>query len=107
MNEYNNIHSDSTETEARMPHESKTGSNGPLAGVVIIILVLILGGLYFWGSYVNEQEAADSTLTESLETELAGPEDEPDQIGEDLDAFDGAAFDAQLEADLQAVESQL
>ncbi len=92
------------------PQEHKTGSTGPFVGIVIIVLVLILGGLYFWGSYLNEQDAlnaSESAIEESsADGDIAGPADEPDRIESDLDSFDAAAFDASLEASLQAAESE-
>jgi hypothetical protein len=53
------------------PHE-KNGSWGALAGSIVIILVLIVGALYFWGAKLAEEESADfipeeTPLTESAE----------------------------------------
>lgn len=31
-------------------------SIGPIAGAIIVILLLIAGGLYFWGAQLNNQE---------------------------------------------------
>lgn len=28
---------------------------GPLIGIIIIVVVLVIGGLYFWGSQLNKQ----------------------------------------------------
>lgn len=29
---------------------------GPIVGVIIIVLLLILGALYFWGAHLNAQK---------------------------------------------------
>lgn len=36
------------------PQEPKSGF-GPIAGAIIVILLLIVGGLYFWGAKINNQ----------------------------------------------------
>lgn len=36
------------------PPETKHTSIGPVAGAIIIILLLISGGLYFWGAQLNK-----------------------------------------------------
>jgi len=38
---------------------SSKSSAGPLFGIVIILGVLILGALYFWGAHLNAQKAQD------------------------------------------------
>ncbi|HYF10186.1 MAG TPA: hypothetical protein VD967_01095 [Candidatus Paceibacterota bacterium] len=39
-----------------MDHQpNKDNSVGPLIGIVIILLILVLGGLYFWGERLAEQ----------------------------------------------------
>lgn len=32
------------------------GGSGPIVGVVIIVLLLIIGALYFWGALLNDAE---------------------------------------------------
>jgi hypothetical protein len=38
---------------------------GPFIGIVIILVVIILGGLYFWGETIN-QESRDSAAVEDI-----------------------------------------
>lgn len=42
--------------------ERKTPSIGPVVGVIIIVLLLIIGALYFWGAHLNAQKNANDTL---------------------------------------------
>lgn len=35
---------------------SEQKSVGPVVGSIIIVLVIVLGGLYFWGSRLNREE---------------------------------------------------
>ena len=35
----------------------KDSSVGPIIGSIIIIILIVLGGLYFWGYVINKQKA--------------------------------------------------
>ncbi|OGG58506.1 hypothetical protein A2765_02115 [Candidatus Kaiserbacteria bacterium RIFCSPHIGHO2_01_FULL_56_24] len=39
------------------PSAPKSGGVGPIAGAIIVIILLIAGGLYFWGAKLNQQSA--------------------------------------------------
>lgn len=94
--------------EQEILERKEGGSTGPLVGIVIIIIILILGALYYWGSYLNQQpqDAVDAVIDTLLNEDIAAPSDEPAIIESDLNTFDTADFDAQLEADLKALESE-
>lgn len=32
-----------------------TSGSGPIIGVIVIVIMLILGGLYFWGAQLNRE----------------------------------------------------
>lgn len=51
----NPIASGSQLPPTQTPEPTKS-SVGPLAGAVIVILLLVAGGLYFWGAQLNKQE---------------------------------------------------
>ncbi len=54
-------------------HEEK--ALGPAIGVVIIIFVLVLGGLYFWGQRMNTQKIAEEQMqVDSLPPVTAEPQ---------------------------------
>lgn len=38
-------------------HTKKSGGNGPVVGIVIVVLLLIFGGLYFWGAVLNDRQS--------------------------------------------------
>lgn len=44
-----------------MPPAPKTGA-GPTVGIVIIIILFIIGGLYFWGARLNQQDQSPLPL---------------------------------------------
>lgn len=87
------------------PNANQTPENkpaGPVIGVVIIILILIVGALYFWGAKLNKEasrtpedilNAEDQTLnqlqTQSTSTEIS-------DINVDLNATDLNSPDSDL-----------
>ena len=86
-----------------------SGSTGPLVGIVIIVILLVFGGLYFWDSLrgVDAVPNEDTIVEENPAEGIATPNDEPNQIESDLGTFDTASFEAQLEADLESLELNL
>ncbi|RJR12778.1 hypothetical protein C4585_03225 [Candidatus Parcubacteria bacterium] len=87
-------------------------SAGPIIGAVIVIVILALGALYFWGAQLNEAPEelplipGDAPTGEEWAPSGSGS-DEAAAIESDLDATDMAAFEAQMEADLRAIEAEL
>ena len=78
------------------PAQRAKGSFGPVIGIVIIIALLVLGALYFWGGSLlqevspttdTQQQASDTT--EAIEADLT------------------AAADGSFDADLQQLDSEL
>lgn len=77
---------------------------GPAVGVLIVLLVLVLGGLYLWGSSQTREDAeraeADAEEIEMLESELAEIDDEFDNLDEDFAEID-AALESEFEGELE------
>lgn len=76
---------------------------GPIVGVIIIVLVLALGGLYFWGKELAQQDSLESTndivntpdsSTESLKSQ--GSSDELSSIETDISATNFSDLDKEL-----------
>lgn len=44
--------------EGGLPPPKKEGP-GPIIGVIVIVILLIFGGLYFWGAQLNEANSPD------------------------------------------------
>lgn len=55
-----------TESQAKKP------SYGPFIGIVIILVILSLGGLYFWGQLLSKRSAdtQQSSNTSSADSEI-------------------------------------
>lgn len=76
---------------------------GPIIGIVIVILVLVLGALYFWGEKLNRESGVTNDVinAEAAESELStqSSSDELSSIESDLEATDFSELDANLESD--------
>ncbi len=45
--------------------EPQKSSIGSIVGTIIIIAIIILGGLYFWGKRIEESKATERLVTET------------------------------------------
>ena len=77
--------------------KEKESKVGPMIGSIIVIIIIIVGGLYFWGNYINQIktenniEQQDSPASEAEEIEQIENELENlnfDDIDAELDAID-------------------
>ena len=83
---------------------------GPIFGIVIIVILLILGGFYFWGAQLSDdsqiQDKTEMTaeeITNQEDTALENLErqsnsDELSDIEADLNATDLDSLDSELDA---------
>lgn len=79
-------------------------SIGSIIGIIIIIAIIILGGLYFWGKRIEESKLQDDLLMQNATTsEEVAPEnvsssDDVNSIEADLNATtDFSGLGAELE----------
>jgi hypothetical protein len=89
--------------------EEKQGA-GPLVGIIIIVLILVLGGIYYAGKTETEEEVlptAEEILmeedTQIQELSDVGTSDEIDSIEEDL--LDTVLDD--LDSELEDIDAEL
>lgn len=91
---------------ADMPAETNNKKSfGPIFGIIVIIVLLILAGFYFWGNSLRtapqDLPTADEIATQAdpALSDLATQEtsDEIDAIEADLDATDLEGLDAELD----------
>lgn len=90
---------------------SEESSMGPIIGAIIIVLILIIGGLYFWGqNLVQNEDVADDDMEELLDEDEVTEElqeqsssDEVDDIEADLEA---SSYE-EIDADLANIEEEL
>lgn len=85
-----------------MPAPQEKNGAGPLIGAIIIILVLALGGFYFWKNSI-EKESANTPIEQQAQTRELGTSDDTGAIEADLEA---STFDA-LDTSLDAAASEL
>ena len=75
---------------------------GPVIGIIIIVLILILGGLYFWGEKLNLNNGYQQTTEETSDAQTdqlneQSSSDNLSAIEADLKNTDTANLDAGLE----------
>lgn len=86
-------------------------SAGPVIGAIIVIVILALGALYFWGAQLNQKPDALPFIPDDNTGESWLPptshSDETAAIQSDLDATNMAEFEAQMRSDMEAIETSL
>lgn len=93
----------------------KKSSLGSVVGAIIVIIAIILGGLYFWGSQLEDQQMLEEELPfilgdEDVENEGIPPtssSDELSSIETDIQANNLDGLEAAIDADLENVNSEL
>ncbi|TSC67402.1 MAG: hypothetical protein G01um101472_423 [Parcubacteria group bacterium Gr01-1014_72] len=91
-----------------MPGTSPSGeksSAGPVIGSIIVIVILIVGAIYFWGAKLSREEAVPAGEADQTTAALRaqGSSDEVGAIESDLDATELEGLDA----DFSELEAQL
>ncbi len=93
------------------PETAKHGM-GPVIGAVIIILILVLGALYFWGVKAQKDAEVLPFIPQEMtgETSVQGNQDlstadDISSLQKDTDDAYMAQLEADIEADLRAIEN--
>lgn len=106
--------------------EEPTKSYGPIIGIVIIVVLIIVAGFYFWGKnledkYVTKDASIEATenVTKAIENATADTsitETEPENIGvtvsesdtiEDLESELNSTIIDELDAELESIDAEL
>lgn len=87
-------------------------SVGPVIGALIVLLVLILGGLYLWGSKLERDAMNNPPFILGDQNTDAGlpPTSESDEVSAieaDINSTDLATFESEVNADMQAAAGSL
>jgi len=78
-------------------NEQKESSIGPVIGTIIILAVIVLGGLYFWGQRVSDKVMDETQLNAIVEDITTQNEsDAVTDIEADLNATDIDSIDSEL-----------
>ena len=87
---------------------------GSVVGIIIVIAVIVLGGLYFWGAQLEQEQAMMQEELpfilgdEGNESEGFPPTSSSDEVLDieaDANATDLEAFDAAIDADLANLDA--
>ena len=91
-----------------MPNEQPASHTRAIVGSIIVVIVLILGGLYFLGGQLEKDGTqTDDQSAMSAEAEAVTNSDKVADIDADVNAADLGQFDAQIDADMANIETQL
>ena len=76
--------------------EPETKSNGSLVGLVVIIIILVVGGIYIWMSNKKtvEQPSTEPTNTDTVVNEDSAALDALEQDSSTIDVNTGIDYDA-------------
>ena len=77
--------------------EQNKSSIGSIIGTIIIIALIILGGLYFWGKRIEESKATQSAMTDT-EAGITTPEQNEATVIKSMSSSDDVSS---IETDLQ------
>ena len=78
-----------------MPPKEESNSAGPVIGIIVILVIIILAGLYFW----SERAPTQVVNMEDLDSiNMQSESDEASAIEADLDSTDVENVDAELNA---------
>ncbi|PIP55821.1 MAG: hypothetical protein CO183_02165 [Candidatus Zambryskibacteria bacterium CG_4_9_14_3_um_filter_42_9] len=83
------------ENNANINKTEGEGTSGPIIGLIVILAIIILGGLYFWGQRANNDSAINQDLG-AINSQ--SEEDTSTSIETDLEATDIENIDAELNA---------
>lgn len=93
--------------EPTIQPQAKSGV-GSIIGTIVILAIIILGGLYFWGKRVEETKAVQKLATDTTEPTVEQNEasvimtmnssDDLDSIQADLDATKTTGLSSELDA---------
>lgn len=94
------------------PQAAEKSSMGPLIGAAIIILLIIAGGLYLWGSQVNQarQNVNVPPMILGDDARALPPTSSSDAVADinaDIEATDLGMMETEIESDMRAVESSI
>lgn len=107
-------------TMAESPSQVHHAHIGPILGVIVVVLVLILGGLYLWGSTLEEEQQNTTTERQiennepetprsKADAQIMGtvsPSDELDAIETDLENTNFEGIDADLDTADRELEAE-
>lgn len=118
MEEYNLLNNTAPNQPTQpVPPKARSGGTGSIVGAIIIIILLALGALYFWGARLNQKdtnppplilgnETTESTVSDS--TAGLPPQqtsDSAEAINADIQAMNLDALSTQTASSLQAYQA--
>jgi len=106
-----------TPNQTPIQPQTEKASAGPIVGAIIVIIVLALGALYFWGAQLNQtpdqlpliQDDSSANVQQDVSNEAWIPpssnSDDAAAIEAELQATDMSGFEQNMSADANAVSA--
>jgi hypothetical protein len=93
-----NVDMNSAPPEISTPENepAKPGGIGPLIGIIIIVVLIAIGGFYYWGLKLTEKQTPDNFVSEEVLLE-----------GTDSDAVVDALLDQNTSDSIETIEEDL
>lgn len=95
------MQSEPQKEEAQSFSDANHSHVGPILGVLIVVLIIILGGLYLWGSMLNETE----TQVQTVQRVIPNNEPETPRAEADRQIMDTTSSSNELDAIYADLES--
>jgi uncharacterized protein HemX len=93
-------------SQESVPEVPAAGGLGPMIGVAIILGIIVVGGVYFYGTQLQKQQEELPLILGNEPTPPAPPMP-PSQVVSDVTDAEVQQLESQLEADLNALEGAL
>ncbi len=101
------ITSEDTKTNESIP-EVEEKSTGAIIGAIIIVVLLVIGGLYFLGQRVNKELAPEEILSQPDEiTEVLGTQGSSDEIIDITTDLGSESDFGNLDVELGTIDAEL
>lgn len=76
--------------------ETEQKSNGALVGLIVIIIILIVGGVYIWQNSLKERAVLENQAETNTETDNSTSIDSEATLESDVDGMDLESLDEGL-----------
>ena len=84
-------------------NQKQTKSIGPIIGIAIIVVLIIFGGLYYWGAQISKRDIPNDSQ-DTIVTTIEEIENTPDATLEQLQTQSTSDEIADIEADLNLTD---
>lgn len=96
-NQNDDLQNNINEEKMLPTEEKKEGVVGPVIGSIIVIILIIIGGMYFWGYIIEKNEMNENNSMNAEATSITDIESDLEKT--DIDNLDSDLADIEKEID--------